>query len=310
MAYAIRSALSQSYANIEVIVVNDGSTDRSWEIVKSFGSKIRSFSIPHQGAPVARNHGLEQAQGDYIQFLDADDLLKHDKIEKCIAAFEPGIDAVYCGLEHFSQDERSDQTETRLYALLRVVTTNPFSHVRTKPQIKKDESGMTYFLERVIQTSQPLHRRRSLVKVGGFRPALAAGQDYDLHIRLMASGAVFKEIEEKLVLIRSHDGRDRISNHSDSVLHAVNTFEMIRSTVLDSDFQSKRTRRALAKRYFRYAIATHARDHLSLSNNLYKKAKNYCKYPISRNLIFNLLILVFGFHRACRIRLQIISILN
>lgn len=82
IADAIRSALDQTYTNIELIIVDDGSTDNSLQIAKEFESeKVKVFSQSNLGAPRARNVAFEKSTGDYIQYLDADDLLAPNKIE-------------------------------------------------------------------------------------------------------------------------------------------------------------------------------------------------------------------------------------
>jgi glycosyltransferase involved in cell wall biosynthesis len=79
----LRSALAQTWHDCEVIVVDDGSTDRSLEIANRFKPQgLKVISQPNQGAAAARNTGLRSAAGSYIQFLDADDLLATDKIER------------------------------------------------------------------------------------------------------------------------------------------------------------------------------------------------------------------------------------
>ncbi len=70
---AIGSALAQTWPALEVIVVDDGSTDDSRAVAAGFGENVRAFSTDHLGAPHARNHALAQARGEWVQFLDADD---------------------------------------------------------------------------------------------------------------------------------------------------------------------------------------------------------------------------------------------
>src|SRR5882762_5018929 len=80
VATAIQSALEQTWPDKEIIVVDDGSTDRSGDICKSFGSRILLVQQPNRGGKAARNQICTLASGEWIQFLDADDYLKPDKI--------------------------------------------------------------------------------------------------------------------------------------------------------------------------------------------------------------------------------------
>ena len=81
IATTIQSALAQTYADCEVIVIDDGSTDRSLEIIKGFGDKIRWRTGSNRGGCAARNIGLHLSEGEWIQFLDADDLISPNKIQ-------------------------------------------------------------------------------------------------------------------------------------------------------------------------------------------------------------------------------------
>jgi glycosyltransferase involved in cell wall biosynthesis len=83
----VESVLAQSYSNIELLVVNDGSTDRSGEIARSFGDQIKYIEKPNGGVSSARNLGVGESKGDLIAFLDADDLWAPNKIEKQVAKF-------------------------------------------------------------------------------------------------------------------------------------------------------------------------------------------------------------------------------
>ena len=86
IADTIRSAIAQTWQRKEIIIVDDGSTDRTAEVARRFASKeVSIVSVENQGAAAARNHALKLSQGDYIQWLDADDLLGADKIERQFA---------------------------------------------------------------------------------------------------------------------------------------------------------------------------------------------------------------------------------
>ncbi len=85
VAEAVQSALDQTYPHIEVIVIDDGSTDGSVEVLKSFGDCIYWETGPNRGACAARNRGTELAKGEYLQFLDADDFLLADSVDLLMA---------------------------------------------------------------------------------------------------------------------------------------------------------------------------------------------------------------------------------
>jgi glycosyltransferase involved in cell wall biosynthesis len=107
LAQTIESVFSQTFSNYEIILVDDGSTDGTVEVIKSFGTKVRSEFGPNRGASAARNRGTELAQGKFIQYLDADDLLRSDTLEKKINALETsGADVAYTDWQKLEENEQ------------------------------------------------------------------------------------------------------------------------------------------------------------------------------------------------------------
>lgn len=111
LAEAIDSVLSQSHQAVQVIVVDDGSTDDSVEIAKRYGQKIQLIQQPNSGVVAARNAGAAAATGTYLFFLDADDVLYPRFVEKLVAAVEsagqPNVQLAYCDMEYFGTDTGS-----------------------------------------------------------------------------------------------------------------------------------------------------------------------------------------------------------
>jgi glycosyltransferase involved in cell wall biosynthesis len=107
LAETVQSALNQTWQHKEIIIIDDGSTDSSLQIAKSFESEIvKVFTQQNLGASAARNTGLKEAKGDYIQFLDADDLLSPDKIEGQIACLNGKFtNLAICKTIHFQEGD-------------------------------------------------------------------------------------------------------------------------------------------------------------------------------------------------------------
>jgi glycosyltransferase involved in cell wall biosynthesis len=166
IAAAVESALRQTHGNIEVIVYDDGSTDSSRERLIKFAndSRIRVESGPNLGGNAARNRLLALARGEYIQFLDADDILHEDKIKVQLDNFSPTVDMVFCEYQSFTITIERDLTYHSF----------PIPH----------DDLTSYFIANSVITMLPLHRKKHLIEVGGFRENLRCCQEYELHYRL------------------------------------------------------------------------------------------------------------------------------
>ena len=193
VAEAVESALAQTHTPLEVVVVDDGSTDNSVEILRGFGNRIIFEAGPNRGACAARNRALALSHGDFINFLDADDLLLPHKIETQLPMLvRDEADLVFC------KGDLMGEGEGMLSKVLE------FS----------DPSGVDafiYLLKRGIGTEGPLHRRTALEQVGGFRESVKRGQESDLHLRLAACGVRIQRVNQVLFRHRNHGG-PRISN--------------------------------------------------------------------------------------------------
>jgi glycosyltransferase involved in cell wall biosynthesis len=107
VADAINSALAQTYSNVEVIVVDDGSIDNSLEVINTFGNRVCVLSQPNRGHAAAENAGFARASGDVVMFLDADDLLYPTAVERVISQFDADTSKVQFYLEVVSEDKVS-----------------------------------------------------------------------------------------------------------------------------------------------------------------------------------------------------------
>jgi glycosyltransferase involved in cell wall biosynthesis len=118
VAQAIQSVLDQSYKNLEIICINDGSSDNSLEIVKSFGDKIIIVDLEkNSGIAAARNEGIKIAHGDYLAFMDSDDLWTPNKIELQMNEFEknPQLQISFTYFNCFLSPDLSDEIKNTHY---------------------------------------------------------------------------------------------------------------------------------------------------------------------------------------------------
>jgi glycosyltransferase involved in cell wall biosynthesis len=103
----LESALAQTYPHTEIIVVDDGSTDGTAELIRAYADKVKAEFGPNRGASAARNRGTALAAGEFIQYLDADDLLLPDAVTRRVAALQSsGADVAYSDWEKLVENSR------------------------------------------------------------------------------------------------------------------------------------------------------------------------------------------------------------
>ena len=165
LAEAIRSAQTQTHPLIEIIVVDDGSTDDSVTVAGKFPA-VRCITVRHQGLAAARNTGFKYSTGRFVVFLDADDRLSPSAIESGLAALSahPECGFVYGHYTLIDNDGR------------------PISFV---PPPCSQTSDFSSLLQRnhIGMHAAVMYRREVLDKVGGFNTRLQACEDYDLYLR-------------------------------------------------------------------------------------------------------------------------------
>lgn len=142
----IDSILKQTYENIEVIIINDGSKDSSDEMIRNhikgfqqYGRIIKYEYQENQGVAKTRNHGIDIATGDYVTFVDQDDYLQDTYLEKYMKYVQKGdIDVVVGGYKRISRDGKVSRcVSLKDYEWSKFVVTAPWAHVYKTELLKK-----------------------------------------------------------------------------------------------------------------------------------------------------------------------------
>jgi len=236
---AIDSVLAQDYTEFELIVVDDGSTDHTSDILDSYRNDIIVLSQKKKGVSAARNRGIAEASGKFIAFLDSDDLWLSQKLSVQMDFFNQTPDALICQTE-----------EVWIRNGLRV---NP------KKRHKKP-SGMIFepSLELcLVSPSAVMIQRRLLDRVGGFDETLPACEDYDLWLRISCRFPI--HLIDAPLIVKRGGHKDQLSSRAGLDKFRINAIEKIIKSGLLSDDQSHTAVKTLKKKCDIYAAGCRKR---------------------------------------------------
>jgi len=252
---AIESVLNQTYDNIEIIVVDDGSSDNTKEELKSFGNKIRYIFKENAGACSARNVGIKQATGEYIALLDCDDIYYPEKLAKSVEYLETNPDYGFVSTNAYLIDAND-----------KVVSVFSNSHRKRNGFI----ASKLIFIN-LVCNSTVIVRRSCFKKVGYYDEKIFIPADWDMWLRL---AEVYKAgyIDEKLTGYRVSDSYTK--SHKETALNE-NLYVIKKTFNRNNVISKKLINKGYANIYFGFGIAHIADSNIHRARELFfKAAKN------------------------------------
>ena len=260
---SIDSVLSQDFIDFELIVIDDGSTDNTLEILNSYGEDIIVIHQRNQGVSSARNRGLMEASGSLIAFLDSDDLWLPGKLSLQVDFFNSNPTALICQTEEIWMR----------------------NNVRINPKKRhKKPSGMIFASSLalcLVSPSAVMVRRRLFEDVGLFDETLPACEDYDLWLRISCKYPVYL-IDIPLIIKRGgHD--DQLSSSSGLDKYRIKAIKKIIESNLLSESQFRAAVKTLKEKCAIYAAGCRKRGRMEEAVNYEELDETYIGYKRNGN---------------------------
>ncbi len=227
---AIESVLTQNYDVLEIIVVDDGSTDNTKEAIKKFGSKVKYYYQENAGPGAARNRGLEMSSGDLISFLDSDDLFLPGKIEKeldCLRKY-PNTEIIVTDAAKFEEGELKHSSWFNSRGV----------KFHDNEQIFINTSNPIWIYSSIFPTSSTTIRRTVLQKLGTrfYDEQYKRGGDWDIEIKMLHTCIVLLDSFCSAHIRRFNDGSFRMKTPGAKEVRLTKEVFQMRHNILNTAY--------------------------------------------------------------------------
>jgi len=292
--------LKQTYQNREILVIDDSSTDNSYDICKRFERfGIKVFRQPNQGAAAARNFGLKYSKGEYIQFMDADDLLTDNKIEMQVSSLENCDNKVsVCNFVQF-------ESEPDFSCSPDISNQRNFIFSSDDPADFLVNLWGGYGIDGFIQTNCWLTPKRLIDNVCGWRNYRCPDDDGEFFTRVLLQSKGIVHTKGCMVYYRMTKHGNQLSGSKEKhlVKNALLTIDL-KYKYLSAYRNDKHFKIAMAKQYLYYAVYNYPQNLLlsKIAERRYKMMKSPVESPPIGGKIFNFFAYVFGWKVARRLR--------
>lgn len=249
----VNSVLQQTLLPKEIILINDGSRDKSWDVLLKLSSEQKIVKIVNQsnsGPAVTRNRGVELAKNDWICFVDADDLLHPQRLEVA-AVFSQNFDAVICDQEYFEDSKIINPKK------INISNVKNLSTLETYISIIKNGAGLP----------STLMKKSVFQEAGGVDPELVNNEDFEFHLRMIVKRFALTKIEQSLYFYRQYNSETRLSQQKNANIYIYSALEKMIGQIhlLPKDLQE------LSRKTFGNRIANNALKQALIGDSSYKE---------------------------------------
>jgi len=214
IAFAIESALSQTYSDCSVLVIDDGSTDGTPDILRQYEKSVTIIHQDNSGTSVAWNTAIHVIKDDYLIGLDSDDEFLPNTVAETVSALKKHSDAdvIYSDYEFIDSSGKSTKI------VRNPVPFDPIGQlVSLHDRLGQENNFLPFGHVR-------LYRRKKLLGIGGYDPQYLYAEDYDLALRLAEKGAKFAHVPKVLYRYRWHQSNKGMVTRSGQVLDVHKSF--------------------------------------------------------------------------------------
>lgn len=291
LAETVDSCLNQEYGNVEIVLVDDSSKDDSFTIAENLAARyknVKAFRQPNSGACAARNLAFENASGEYIQYLDADDVLSPGKIrlQMEVARGNPVNDIFFCRWKRFTNDiAKSTFINSKIYK----------TYENPADWLIDSWSGRGS-----MQTSCWLVHRELIEAAGPWNEALHKNQDGEFFCRVTLLANKMHFVENAIVYYR-HSGPGSVGGQMSfkSCASTLYSYELYRKHIRDIDDPALQHASLLNFSQFVKHVYPRHPELIEKARNILK-SEGYDKFPVSRDWVMGGVYEVFGFNIAVR----------
>ncbi len=259
----INSVLNQTYKDFEIIVVDDGSTDNTKQILERFGSKIKLIEQENSERAISRNNGVKNSSGEYIAFLDSDDVWILDKLENQVNLLDSNLDAILVYGQSLRIDEKGKKIKT------------------AKRQLQGFSGDVfeNLLMRNFIVSATPVIRREHFEKTIGFQTKYIPYEDWEFWLRFSLLGK-FLFINRPLAYYRIHSAQSVKLVQAEKI-------ELVTKSLLEDSFKLKEDINGLKKQSLGLANLRFCYWYMLANQTAKAKEKLYIAKELNPKLFFD-----------------------